>query len=174
MSTPTYWLSQILVVIAYIFLGIGLRKEKRLQILTFSSIYQLLMIVHYSLLLGVMGIIASVIALLRNFLFIYNEKKGKSNPTWILVLFSILAIILTVIFYQSPIDLLPCILTLVGIYSYWCRNTKVTRIGNLVISGCYIIYAIPLFSWFSIICELYLVVNTIIGYFQHERPQHKN
>lgn len=164
----TYWISQIVVVIAYIVLGIGLRKKERLQILTFSSFYQILMIIHYSLLLGIMGIIASIIALLRNFLFIYNEKKGKRNPSWILILFGIIAIVLTVIFYESPADILPCILTLVGIFSYWCTNTKITRIGNLIISGCYIVYAISLNSWFTIICELYLVINTIIGYIQHE------
>ena len=47
MFITTYWISQIIVVIAYALLGIGFRKEKRLQILTFSTIYQVLMIIHY-------------------------------------------------------------------------------------------------------------------------------
>lgn len=165
-----YWSSQALVIIAYILLGIGLRKKERIQILFFSSLYQGLVLISYVLLFGTMGIISSIIALLRNFLFIYNEKKGKnSNPSWILILFSIIAIILTIAFYESPVDIFPCILTLVGIYSYWSTSTKITRLGNLVVSGCYIIYAISLNSWFTIICEMYLIVNTIIGYFKFER-----
>lgn len=174
MNTTAYWISQVIIVIAYITLGIGLSKEKRLQILTYSSIYQVLAIVHYALLFGVMGIVASVISLFRNFLFIYNEKKGKNNPAWILILFSVIAVILTIIFYKSPTDILPCILTLIGIFSYWCRNTKITRVGNLFISGCYIAYAITLQSWFSIACELILVVFTTFGYFKHERKPKKN
>ena len=167
--TLSYCISQVIVVLAYIILGIGLRKEKRIQILLFSSVYQLLMIAHYSLLLGIMGIIASIIALLRNLLFIYNEKKEKKNPTWILLLFIIIAIILTLVFFDKPFDIFPCIMTIIGIYSYWCKNTKITRIGNIIISVCYIVYAISLNSWFSIICELYLVINTILGYLKHDR-----
>lgn len=164
-----YLASQVIVVVAYIILGIGLSKKERLQILASSSVYQSLMIIHFALLGGVTGIIASIIALFRNFLFIYNEKKKKENSPWFLVLFGAIAIVSTIVFYKSIADVLPCILTLVGIYSYWCRSTKVTRIGNLIISGCYIVYALYLHSWLSIACELYLVVTTIIGYIKYEK-----
>lgn len=170
----TYYMciaSQIIVIIAYLTLGIGLQKKERIQILNYSSIYQILMTIHYALLFGIMGIIASIISLLRNLLFIYNEKKDKSNPTWILIFFSILSVALTIIFYQSPVDIFPCILTLIGIYSYWCRSTKITRIGNLVISFCYIMYAIPLKSWITMVCETYLIINTLIGFYKFDRKK---
>lgn len=163
-----YWIAQVLVVIAYILLGIGLRRKKRMEILAFSSVYQTLMVIQFALLSGVMGIIASIIAVFRNLLFMYNEKKGRANPKWVLAVFGIIAIILTIVFYKSPVDILPCVLTLVGIYSYWASSTKVTRIGNIIISMCYILYAIPLKSWFSIVCEGYLIVSTIIGYCKFE------
>lgn len=163
-----YWIAQVLVVIAYILLGVGLRRKKRMEILAFSSIYQTLMVIQFALLSGVMGIIASIIAVFRNLLFMYNEKKGRTNPKWVLAVFGIIAIILTIVFYKSPVDILPCVLTLVGIYSYWASSTKVTRIGNIIISMCYILYAIPLKSWFSIVCEGYLIVSTIIGYCKFE------
>ena len=166
--TIRYWISQIIVVIAYIVLGSGFKKKSRTQILLFSSAYQILMIVHFSLLSGLSGIIAGAIALMRNSVFIYNEKKQRENPKWILILFCGIAALLTFIFYQSPQDLFPFILTLVGIYSYWNRNTKVTRIGNLVISCCYIAYAIYLKSWLTIVCEVYFAANDIYGYFKNE------
>ena len=165
----TYFSSQIIVLIAYFLLGIGFQKEKKIQILKYSTIYQVLMIIHYSLLFGISGIIASIIALFRNLLFIYNEKKDKTNPVWVLVLFSIVAIILTVFFYKTPADLLPCALTIIGIYSYWVKNTKVIRYSNLLISICYILYGISLKSYFSIFCEIYIIINTIIGYFKYEK-----
>ena len=163
-----YYLSQLIIILAYIILGIGFRKKERIKILKFSSIYQGMMVVSFMLLKGTMGIIASIISLMRNFLFIYNEKKRKSNPSWALVLFCILAVILTIVFYKKPVDIFPLIMTLIGIFSYWCTNTKITRLGNVTISACYIIYAISLRSWFSIICESYLIVNTLIGFFKHE------
>ena len=163
-----YWISQVIIVIAYIILSIGLRRKERIQILIFSSIYQGLIVISYTLLFGIMGVIASTISLLRNFLFIYNEKKGKNNSLWIFALFNVITIILTIIFYKSIVDIFPCIFALVGTYSYWRTSTKVTRLGNLVVSGCSVIYAIPLSSWFTVICETYLIINTIIGYIKHE------
>lgn len=171
MFTTTYWISQIIVIIAYALLGIGFRKEKKLQILTFSTIYQVLMIIHYSLLSGIAGVIASIIAFVRNLIFIHNEKKEKNNPTWLLILFCIIAIMSTILIYTSITDILPCILTLLGIYSYWSINTKIIRIGNLLISVCYIIYGISLNSWLTIFCELYLIVNTLVGFFKYECHQ---
>lgn len=105
-----YILSQILVAIAFIILGIGFRREKRIQILTYSSIFQIFSIASYALLNGVMGIISCIISLFRNILFIL-----------------------------------------------------ITRIGNIIVGFCSIIYAIPLKSWLLVVCELYVIINTIVG-----------
>ena len=129
-----YIFSQILVIIAYIFLGLGLGKKSRKQILLYGIIYNALIAVHYMLLSGIMGAIASIIGLIRNILFYYNEKKKKKNSILLLYSFFIITIIFTIIFYKTPIDILPCILTLIGIYAYWNTNTKITRIGNILIS----------------------------------------
>ena len=123
---------------------------------------------HYILLSGTMGAISNIIGLVRNLSFYYNEKRGRKNSKTLLLIFCFIAIILTIIFYKTPVDLLPCILTLIGIYSYWNTNTKVTRIGNILVSICYIIYAIPIKSYFSMILEGYLVIKTLIGYFKYE------
>ncbi len=64
-----YWIAQAIIVVAYILLGIGLRKKNRMEILSFSCIYQALMVIQFTLLGGVIGIIASIIALFRNALF---------------------------------------------------------------------------------------------------------
>lgn len=165
--SASYYISQALVVIAYLLLGIGLKQKKQLQILTFSTIYQFIMIFSYLLLDGTMGIFASLIALVRNFVFIYNEKQNKKNSIITLILFSLIAIGLTIKFYKNFIDLFPLALTLIGIFSYWSSNTKITRIGNIIISLCYIIYSIPLKSWFTIVCEVYLIIQTLLGYFKN-------
>ena len=163
-----YVLSQIFVVIAFILLGIGFRKEKKIQILTYSCIFQLFLIVSYSLLNGVMGIISCIISLFRNILFMFNEKKNIKNSNIVLIVFVIITIILTIVFYKSLIDIFPCIITLIGIYSFWNKNTKVTRIGNIIVGICSIIYAIPLKSWLLIVCQIYLIISTIIGFIKYD------
>ena len=159
----TYILSQICVAIAYIVLGIGMRKEKRMQILIHSNIYNVFLITSYALLGGISGIISCGLSFLRNFIYMYDEKKNKSTSNIVLIIFAILSIILTILFYKNPIDILPCVLTVITIYTVGSRNTKITRCGSLFASVCWIIYAIAFKSWFVIVCESYLAICTIIG-----------
>lgn len=163
-----YWVSQILALAAYLLLGFGLRKEKKIELLQYSTIYQGLMLVHYLLLNGYLGMISCVVGIIRNFVFINNEHKHKENSRSILIIFCIITLSLTGVFFNDFVDIFPCILTIVGIFIYWCTDMKVIRIGNIGVSICYIIYAISLNSWFSIVCEGYLIVSTIIGYIKYE------
>ena len=64
---------------------------------------------------------------------------------------------------RHTFDLLPCVLTVITIYTVGSRNTKITRLGSLFASVCWIIYAIAFKSWFVIICESYLAICTTIG-----------
>lgn len=164
-----YWVSQIISLIAYILFGFGLRKQKKLDLLIYSSFFHLFMLVHYLLLSGYLGMISSVIALIRNMVFIYNERKQKENSKVILSVFTIVTIILTAIFYTKPIDILPCTLTVLGLYLYCCTSMNIIRLGNIAISICYILYGISINSWFSICCEIYLIINTFIGYMKHKQ-----
>jgi len=164
-----YWLSQLFVVIAYIICGIAFLQKKQFKILILVTIFNLLMLIQFSLLGAIMGAIANGINISRNLLFIYNIKIKKENTKIVLYFFLLITIVLTFVFYSSPIDLFPCILALIGTYAYWSNNTKTVRICNLICSCCYIIYAIPIKSYFTIIAEAYLVLTTIIGYLKHER-----
>jgi len=126
------------------------------------------MLFQYFLLNGVMGVIVCILNIIRNLVFIYNEKHSRNNPIGLLFIFSAFSLILTLIFYTSIIDLIPCTLSLLGLFAYWCPSTKILRILNILCSFCYIIYAIPLQSYFTIICELYLILTTFIGLIKHE------
>lgn len=93
----------------------------------------------------------------------YDEKKNKSTSNIVLIIFAILSIILTIVFYKNPIDIFPCVLTVITIYTVGSRNTKINRCGCLFASVCWIIYAIAFKSLLVIICESYLSICTIIG-----------
>ena len=75
----SYIISQVLIVVAYTFLGIGLGKKSRKQILIYSTLYNILSAIHYILLSGVMGAVSNTIGLFRNLLFYYNEKRRKKE-----------------------------------------------------------------------------------------------
>lgn len=163
-------ISQIMVVIAYIVLGIGLSMKKYSQIMASTIAYSSLMIIHFSLLGGTMGLIANSINLCRNIIFKYNDSHGKKNGKIIIGLFYLSTIALTIFFYNTPIDIFPCLLALLGTYAYSHNDkTKRVRICNIICSICYIIYAIHFRSYMNILCESYLVIQTVRGYIKYEK-----
>lgn len=165
----SYIISQILVIIAYIICGFGFLQKKRIHILIYSSIFNVLMLFQYLILNASMGVIANSINIIRNIIFIYNIKKSKSNSKFILFIFICSTISLTAFFYQTPLDIFPCFIALLGTFSYWISNTKFLRIANIFCSICYIIYAFPIKSYITIIAETYLIITTLIGYIRYEK-----
>lgn len=115
-----------------------------------------------------MGSIVCIVNIVRNLTFVYYEKKSTNNNIFSLLLFSSITIILSIIFYTAPIDLVPCLLSLFGLLAYWSPTTKTLRILNILCSFCYIVYAVYLKSYFTILCELILIMTTLIGLFKHD------
>lgn len=166
-----YFVSQLLVIISYTFCGIAFLQKKQIKILILVSVFNLFMLTQYTLLNATMGIIANLINIIRNILFIINLKNNKNNSWLLLILFSCSMIILTIIFYKSYLDIFPCIIALIGTFSYWINNTKILRLSNILCSVCYIVYAVPIHSYVTMIAETCLIVTTILGYLKHETNQ---
>lgn len=164
-------LSQIIVLIAYIICGIAFLQKNQCRILIFVSIFNLLMLIQYFLLNATMGIIVNIINILRNIVFIYNFKNNKSNSICLLIIFCLFSVFLTIYFFSSFIDIFPCFIALIATFSYWINNTKILRICNILCSICYIIYAIPIHSYVTIIAEIYLIITSVIGYLYYERKK---
>ena len=163
----TYILSQICVIISYICLGIGIRKEKRIHILVYSNIYNLFLIISYILLGAISGTISCSVSFIKNFIYMHDENNNKSTSYYIMAFFAVITIVLTIIFYNSLIDIFPCTLTVISIFTGGNRKTVINRFGCLFSSVCWIIYAIAFKSWFVIICESYISTSAIIGLIKH-------
>lgn len=164
-----YILSQILTIIAYIICGIGFLKKEKIHILFYSTLFSILILLQYLLLNAYSGVIACIISIIRNLLFIHHIKRNIQNNKLELLLFCIFTVLLTSCIYKSPFDILPMLLSLLGIISYWNTNTKLLRVFNILCSICYVLYSIPLKSYVTIVCEIYLIITSIIGLIRYEK-----
>ena len=151
-------IAQVIVLIAYLICGVAFLQKKQYKILIFVSIFNLLMLIQYYLLNATMGIIANAINIFRIIIFIYNSKHNKQNSIYLLIPLCLITISLTICFYSSYLDIFPCLIALIGTFSYWINNTKVLRVCNILCSICYIIYAIPIHSYITIIAEVYFIL----------------
>lgn len=158
-----YVLSQVSVIIATVFISFTYLLKDRKKILILFILYSLFYGVHYLLLNAITGFLMNLVSIVRNIIFFKHEVKNQdNNKLFLLILFSII-IIFTVFSYKDLFSLISMSASLISTYSVWQRNPYIYRILAVIVSVCFIIYAIHINSLFAIITEVMLLITEIIG-----------
>jgi hypothetical protein len=114
------------------------------------------------------------VAIIRNIIFIIDEKKnGKSNKNSakdyvILAILYIISIAFAIITYNGILSMMSVAATMLYTFSVWQKNTKVYKLLGMPIEAIWIIYNVYIFSIFGIILESVLAVSTIVGYLREK------
>lgn len=177
-----YIISQIFVCLTYIMLGITYLTTKRTNILVFSLIALFCNGVHYTLLGAWAGLGVVLIAVLRNILFLIQQRiKVLDNyiiDDWlILIVLMVISVITAVFTYDSIFSLFSIAGSIIYTISVWQKNIKVYRILGLISSALSLVYFIYIASIFAIILEgimfVFMLVATII-FFKKENSKIAN
>lgn len=171
-----YIVSQIFVIISYVLLSItyGLKNRKSILLFSFASLIS--NAIGFLCLSAWSGLAMSIVAIIRNVIFLIQSKKDKSlKMTYIdlMVLISLFSIsIVSAIFtYEGFLSLLSVAATMLYTYSVWQKNTKVYRIIGVPVSVLWICYNFFIKSIFGIILEGVLLVCEIIGVVNKTREE---
>ena len=112
----------------------------------------------------------TIVATIRNIIFIIDEKrngKSENNNTKdyiILAILYLISVISGILTYNGILSMMSVIATMLYTYSVWQKNTKIYKILGIPVGIIWIIYNIYIFSIFGIILETILAVSAIIGY----------
>ena len=157
-----YILSQLLVIICYLLLGITYLNNNRKSILIIG-IYSLIALgISYLLLSAYTGVAMVAIAIIRNIIFYYEEKSFKKNLT-ILIIIYLISIFFAIITYDGIKSLFSLLETMLYTYSLWQKNPKAYNIIGIPTSISCIIYHILIKSLFGIILETIVLISDITG-----------
>ena len=134
-------------------------------------------IMAFQLLGSVLGMGMSVIILLANFYYLWEEsweKKGRKSKKrkrqerlWrnILLVVVLLGIgVIAVFTYDGPLSLLSVVATMLYEVSIWQKSTKMYKFLGIPVALCWMLYNGFILSIFGVICELGMLVASIIGY----------
>lgn len=156
----SYIISQIFVIIQYLFFVLTYHTKTKKQILIFNTIACISSAFSFMFLSAYSGCVMSLLAVLRNYLFYkQDEKKDINNLIIVLVILAFLSIIT----YDGILSLMPSIGTLLYTISVWQSNRKVYRMFGILIEISWLIYHIYVFSIFGIILETILFIAVVIG-----------
>ena len=175
--TVNYILSQIFIIISYALVAMTYVSKSRKAILAYNLIGLIASGLSYTFLSAWTGLAMAGVAMLRNIIFLIQNKKDKSEKiTWVdwlilgvLVAVSVVSAVFT---YDGFLSLLSVFATMLYTLSVWQKNTKVYKFMGIPVSLLWIAYQIFIRSLFGILLEAALFVVEIIGIIKaSKKPQ---
>ena len=161
----TYIISQIFVIISYGLLSITYfsKNRKKVLLINFASIVA--NAIAFVLLGAWSGFIMSIVAMLRNIIFLSrkNNKNIEFIDWIILLIFLVISVVSAVYTYEGIFSLFSIFGTMIYTYSVWQKSTVIYKVLGIPTSVCWIIYNIYVDSIFGIVLETLLLVSEIIG-----------
>lgn len=168
--TLPYILSQVFIIINYALLAISYYCKNRKTVLIISFMAVIANGLSYVFLNAYSGLAMCILALIRNIIFLIDEKKnGKSDKiqkkdVFILIILYAIAIVSAVFTYEGVLSLLSVVGTMLYTYSVWQKKTIIYKFMGIPVGIAWIIYNVYIMSIFGIILESVLLISSIIGY----------
>ena len=168
--TIAYIVSQIFVIINRVLLIVSYQLKNRKNILIVSLLALLANGVVYILLSAWSGLAMVFVAIVRNIIFMLDEKKnGKSQKitkkdVGILVVLYVISIISAIFTYEGILSMMSVVATMLYTYSVWQKKTKVYKILGIIIESVWIIYNIYICSIMGVILNISLLISASIGF----------
>ena len=180
--TLTYILSQIFVVLCYICLAATYAIKNRYILLSVSIAAIVFNAISYTLLGAWAGLAVTIVALIRNIIFMIQEKfEGDKDYTvadWIvLVVLMLISATFAYFTYDGWLSLFSVFSSVLYTISVWQHNISAYKILGLISSICSIVYFIFIWSLFGFILEIamfvFMLVTTIIYFVKLKKGKNK-
>ena len=177
--TTAYVLSQIFTIITYVLLAMTYYAKNRKAVLTLSFASLITNGLEYVFLSAYSGLAMCIVALIRNIIFLVDEKKNGKRDTntkkdvVILVILYIISIASAVFTYDGFLSLLSVFATMLYTYSVWQKKTNIYKLLGMPIGVLWILYNIYVQSLFGVILEAILLVCSMTGYILEMRNNRK-
>ena len=148
---------QLIGILGFCVVVLSFYKKETTTILMYQITSNFVYAVHYFLLGGLSGAFCCVIGMIRNVTLIKCDNKKIILPIFITIYF-----LITILFYEGIYSLLPMMANLSYLIGMTYKNKKTLLKGALVSSSCWIMYAIFVSSYVSIVTELILLISNSI------------
>ena len=175
--TITYILSQVFTIITYMLLGLTYYAKDRKKILIISFLSLIANAIAYILLNAWTGVAMCIVAIVRNIIFLLDEKKNGKRETInkkdivILVILYTITAVSTIFTYEGFLSLLSVFATCCYTFSVWQKKTNIYKLLGIPVGILWILYNSYVMSIFGIILETILLICSITGYLLETRKQ---
>lgn len=170
--TVGYVVSQVFAVAEYVLLGASYLAKKRKMVVLLDIASMICGIVTFLILGADLGLAMSVIILLANFYYLWDEhqhnarERAKLHGRDYVVLGVVLAgiAVVTWLTYDGPLSLLSVAATMLYEISIWQKSTKMYKFLGIPVALCWTGYNLAVLSIFGALCEVGMLSASVVGY----------
>ena len=168
--TATYIVSQIFAILMYVLLASTYYLKNRKTVLTINILAMVAQAISFICLKAYTGLAMDIVAIIRNIIFMIDEKKnGKREQNTkrdiiILAILYVITILLSVFTYSGLPSLFSVLGTFLYTYSVWQKNTNTYKLLGIPTSMSWIAYNIYVKSIFGGILESIVLICSGVGY----------
>jgi len=149
---------QLIGLLAFCIVVLSFYKKNPTIILIYQITSNFAYAVHYFLLGGISGAISNAIGIIRNLTFI----KVKNNRLFAVIIFILLYLITTIIFYENIYSIFPMIGNSSYLICMMRGDRKSLLIGGILSSSLWVLYSIFVLSYVGIVTETILIISNVI------------
>lgn len=173
----SYVFSQVFTIVEYGLLGASYLAKNRKAVVLLDIGSMICGIVAFILLGADTGLAMSVVILLANFYYLWDEhahserERAKLHLRDYIILPIVLALIVifSIMTYEGPVSLLSVAATLLYEVSIWQKSTKVYKFLGIPVAMCWMLYNGFERSIFGVLCEMVMFITSIVGYVREVR-----
>lgn len=172
MWNTTILISQLFVIPGVICFGTTYLLKNKLAILFLNIGACIFYALQYVVVAKYTPMLIDFLSIIRCVWFYLLEKKEKKNDLPSLIIFSSIFLIAGIITFQTPLDILPIVASLIFNLSIWHNNVLTYKILAFPVSLCWIIYNSYFTLWGAVIAECIIVSFEIVGIIKYFKLKH--
>lgn len=169
-----FLLSQIFGIIALFFGCYAYFSKTKTGFLIILSICDVFYAGSYLFLGSYVAGFVTVLSIINTITFYFCQKNNFKYDHIFLILFIILNIIITIIFWESLIDIVPLITSSLFIYIMFIKNIQLTRYLTLVPNTILLIYNFSLMAYANGILAFIEIIVTVVAIIKFQKNLKNN
>jgi hypothetical protein len=143
------------------------QQKSRVGLLVCKLVSDVIWFLQYALLGAWSGAAISIIAIIRELVFINRSKKWANSPVWLAV-FLVLSAVSGIVTWKNIYSLFPCIASALAVIGFWIGNPRLSRLFSYPISFCMLTYDIANLAWMAIVNEILTIGSSIVGNIRYD------
>ena len=138
------------------------QQKSRKNLLTVKLIADCVWTTHYALLGAWSGAGICAVGIIRESVFLNENKKWASGKRWLIV-FLLLSVASATITWKNIFSLFPTLAATLTVFSFWHGDPRLTKILAFPISICFLTYNISCLSYVGVLNEAVVLTSALVG-----------